>query len=190
MAENIPQFGKNKEQNMNENNLLQNAQNRFLADEFFMLSWASAVQHNKVWNEIETDAEKNEFRRKMQGKIESLLLSYADASIESKQHIINIEQLKEFSKIEGEELKIGTVQKLFNMMCKYYWCAGWIKEPPHLPIDRLNFERINKKGINWTEIEDIDSYKKIIELFAEVAEKENLSLSVWVVINWHRRSAK
>ena len=43
----------------------------------------------------------------------------------------------------------STAQKYFNMMCKYYWCAGFIEEPPELPIDSINLSKI---GIKDTEI--------------------------------------
>ena len=62
---------------MAENILLQNEKNRFLADEFFMLSWAAAVQHNKTWKEISEESEKKEFRNSVKRELERIMLEYA-----------------------------------------------------------------------------------------------------------------
>ena len=77
------------------------------------------------------------------------------------------------------------------MMCKYYWCAGYIKEPPHLPIDRINLKKAGIKGkdmVNWTEIEEPQVY---INLINKIKEKTSgQSLAQWEVDNWNRRSYK
>ena len=127
---------------MNENILLQNEKNRFLADEFFMLSWAAATQHNKTWEQITEESDKKEFRQKIKNLLEKMMLNYADKIIDSITHIKNIQLIQDFSKDEGEKLDIGKCQKLLNMMCKYYWCAGWICEPPDMPIDSINLSKM------------------------------------------------
>ena len=91
----------------------------------------------------------------------------------------------------GNRLNFGTCQKLLNMMCKYYWCVGFIEEPPHLPIDRINLENAGIKGkdmVNWTEIEEPQVY---INLINKIKEKTSgQSLAQWEVDNWNRRSYK
>ena len=55
------------------------------------------------------------------------------------------------------------------MMCKYYWCAGYIKEPPHLPIDSINLKNAGIKGKCWTkDINDKNDYKEIIDWLSKV----------------------
>lgn len=34
-------------------------------------------------------------------------------------------------------MKIGHAQKALNLYLKYMWCAGWVREPPHCPFDRI-----------------------------------------------------
>uniref|UniRef100_UPI0025D27464 hypothetical protein n=1 Tax=uncultured Treponema sp. TaxID=162155 RepID=UPI0025D27464 len=67
---------------MNENILLQNEKNRFLADEFFMLSWAAATQHNKTWEQITEESDKKEFRQKIKNRLKKMMLNYADKIID------------------------------------------------------------------------------------------------------------
>ena len=188
---------------MNENILLQNEKNRFLADEFFMLSWEAAVQHNKVWNSLKTKNEQRIFRQKIKNRLEKMMLNYADKIIDSITHIKNIQLIQDFSKAEGEKLDIGKCQKLLNMMCKYYWCAGWICEPPHLPIDNINLKNLPKENykelcdelnckdkINWTEdLNNDDNYGKVINAFSNFAKSHGYeSVAVWELCNWKRKS--
>ena len=194
---------------MNENILLQNEKNRFLADEFFMLSWEAAVQHNKVWNSLKTKNEQRIFRQKIKNRLEKMMLNYADKIIDSITHIKNIQLIQDFSKAEGEKLDIGKCQKLLNMMCKYYWCAGWICEPPHLPVDSINLESLEsdkteyenlkstlgitgKNKIKWTnDISKIKKYEFIINAFSNFAKSQGYdSVAVWELCNWKRKSNK
>ncbi|MGN0730960.1 MAG: zinc-ribbon domain-containing protein [Treponema sp.] len=62
----------------------------------------------------------------------------------------------------------STVQKYFNMMCKYYWCAGFIEEPPELPVDRINLSKIGKKD-SWTKgIITKSNYEKVMRTFVRM----------------------
>lgn len=74
------------------------------------------------------------------------------------------------------------------MMCKYYWCAGFIEEPPELPVDRINLTKIGKND-SWTkEIITISDYEKVIEEFCSNESILNeSSLAVWELKNWNRR---
>lgn len=97
----------------------------------------------------------------------------------------NIQALKDFSKEQGNELNIGAVQKLLNMLCKYYWCAGWIQEPPHLPIDRDMLGTI-KSATAWTHLDSIDEYKELIAAFKEKSKAEGFnSLAQWELTVWN-----
>ena len=73
-------------------------------------------------------------------------------------------------------------------MCKYYWCAGFIEEPPELPIDSINLSNIGIRD-SWTqEIITISDYEKMIKAFCsnECVSSEG-SLAVWELKNWNRR---
>ena len=74
------------------------------------------------------------------------------------------------------------------MMCKYYWCAGFIEEPPELPVDSINLSNIEIKD-SWTKkIITKDDYEKVIEDFRtnESVSSES-SLAVWELKKWNRR---
>lgn len=188
---------------MIENTLLQNAKNRFLADEFFMLSWAATVQHNSTWKNLTCKCKQREFRKKVKEKLESMLLEYSSNPVEAEKHLDNIKRLHDFTKDNGEEFDIGKCQKLLNMMCKYYWCMGWICEPPDLPIDGMNLKELTddeyenlreklgeKQKINWTEcITDEGKYTDIIDAFREHIKADGFSsLAIWELRTWKRKS--
>ena len=69
-------------------------------------------------------------------------------------------------------------------MCKYYWCADWISEPPHLPIDSINLKKIKINNISWTRLDNVDEYKELIEDFKQ--RTKSTSLSLWELKNWTR----
>ena len=170
------------------------SQRKFLKNEFFMLSWGAAVQHNGVWNKNTTDKEKGIFRKKIKIFLEDKLSKdYSKRKVTEDEHIANIEELQSEIEKKGKDLLIGdclnfgTCQKLLNMMCKYYWCVGFIEEPPHLPIDSINLKNAGIKGKCWTkDINDKKDYEKIID---DIRKKTgSLSLSEWEIVNWERRN--
>ena len=167
---------------------MQNAKNTFLANQFFLSAWAASVRRNKTWENLEGN-DRSEFRQKMKAKVEQILLSYTHP-IDSETHIKNIEDLHKFSKDNGVEFNIGKCQKLLNLLCKYYWCAGWICEPPHNTLDKQIICKVaNKendlKNQNWTKIDDIETYKKIIDEVTAYAKNEGYdSAVVWELCNW------
>lgn len=171
---------------------MSNSKEQFLKNEFFMLSWGAAVQRNGVWKNNPTKKTKDGFREKIKPFLENeLLKDYDKRKVTEGEHITNIEKLQAKTKELGNALNFGTCQKLLNMMCKYYWCVGFIEEPPHLPIDRINLENAGIKGkdmVNWTEIEEPQVY---INLINKIKEKTSgQSLAQWEVDNWNRRSYK
>ena len=176
--------------------MISQEQKKFLENMFFAASWSAASGHNRVWggeyrgkgNPIAH--KRAEFRSRLQDKAESLLDQYKDKTPSEEQHIANIQALKTFSKEKGNELNIGTVQKLLNMLCKYYWCVGWIQEPPHLPIDSIMRKRLPPEILmhttKWTHLDSIDEYKVMIAAFKEKSKAEGFnSLAQWELKTWN-----
>ena len=171
---------------------MSNSKEQFLKTEFFIFSWKAATEHNLVWNKNTTDKAKGNFRKNIKEFLEEKLSKvYGKRKVTEEEHIKNIADLQEKSIELGNRLNFGTCQKLLNMMCKYYWCAGYIKEPPHLPIDSINLKNAGIKGkdmVNWTEIEEPQVY---INLINKIKEKTSgQSLAQWEVDNWNRRNYK
>ena len=164
------------------------SQRKFLKNEFFMLSWGAAVQHNGVWNKNTTNKEKGNFRIEIKKFLEDKLSEvYSKRKVTEEEHITNIEKLQAKTKELGNALNFGTCQKLLNMMCKYYWCVGFIEEPPHLPIDSINLENAGIQDKCWTkDINDKTDYKAIIDGIRK--KTGSLSLSEWEMVNWKRRN--
>ena len=178
---------------------IQNQKELFLKSEFFMLSWDAAVQQRnreqKLFKDKISDKKKNKFKYDLFEFTEKILETYREKRVNSDAHHENLLQVYNFIRKEKEIFADGsyafnfsTAQKYFNMMCKYYWCAGFIKEPPELPIDSINLSKIGIK-YSWTkEIITIIDYKKKIEDFCsnECVLNES-SLAVWELKNWERR---
>lgn len=166
---------------------MSNSKEQFLKTEFFIFSWNAATEHNLVWNKNTTDKAKGNFRKNIKEFLEDKLSKvYGERKVTEEEHIKNIAELQEKSIELGNRLNFGTCQKLLNMMCKYYWCVGFIEEPPHLPIDRINLENAGIKDCNWTQIEDKNEYKSIIDKIRKKAGSQ--SLAEWEKVNWKRKN--
>ena len=178
---------------------IQDKKESFLKKEFFMLSWDAAVQQRNrgqgLFKDNISDKKKNEFKYNLFLSTEKILKDYKKNKVNSNAHHENLLKVRNFIREKKEIFADGsyafnfsTVQKYFNMMCKYYWCAGFIKEPPELPIDSINLSKIGK-NYSWTkEIITISDYEKKIEDFRsnECVLSES-SLAVWELKNWKRR---
>ena len=80
---------------------------------------------------------------------------------------------------------------------KYLWCLNEIEEPPHMPIDRLilgELFKISDKSkenlilkTNWTELDSIVIYEKIIILARSLISN---SLSSWEAETWNKVTEK
>ena len=163
-------------------------QKKFLKTELFIFSWEAATEHNKVWNSSMTLQQKQNYKNELKLFLEDMLNEYLIKIIDEDEHIQNILNLQTKTEELKNKLNFGTCQKLLNMMCKYYWCSGLIKEPVHLPIDRINLKNAGIKNCNWTELDDKDTYKRLVAKFKEVTAGK--SLASWELENWCRRNFK
>ena len=79
--------------------------------------------------------------------------------------------------------------KLLNLQLKYLWCAGMVKKPPHCPVDRIILEKTKLRGkCNWTEIDSIERYEEVIQVFTEQADSEGFKhIADWELCNYSRR---
>lgn len=86
-------------------------------------------------------------------------------------------------------LSVGTAQKLLNLALKYYWCLGWLPEPPHFPVDsRIQESLPAESRMKWTSISKLDEYQSIIDCATEQL-KEGESLARWELHNFKRRNS-
>ena len=183
---------------MSETNI-QNQKEIFLKSEFFLLSWAAAVQQRnrgqRLFKDNISDEKKNEFKKNLFEFTEDILKTYQTQRVNANVHHENLLQVHKFISDrkgiftdDSYAFNFSTAQKYFNMMCKYYWCAGFIEEPPELPVDSINLSNIGIKD-SWTKkIITKDDYEKVIEDFRtnESVSSES-SLAVWELKKWNRR---
>lgn len=107
------------------------------------------------------------------------------------QHIKNIEDFctwvtENYSNIlRDKKLRIGIGQKIINLYLKYLWCIDKIKTPPHCPFDRNIILLLdNKNNLNWTEIDDVNIYKELVELAKNKAK--SITIAEWELNSFNR----
>ena len=165
--------------------------NEFLMHEFFILSIGGAFQRGNVYEKKNvSEDERKEFRKELEKELIEISKSYINGEVASEKHIENINKLINFSKgkkiLNDERLKFGIAQKLLNLYLKYLWCSEKIKIPPHCPFDRIILEKLGVKD-NWTQMDNLESYKKWIESAKIVSEKNNLKIAEWELGAFNRR---
>lgn len=148
---------------------------KFLNNEFWILTFGAAFQRANVYKDNVSDSEKGEFKTKTRAYIEMSLLSHYRTTVSDEMHIENIYALSEFTKqfqniLQNGALNFGVSQKMLNLYLKYLWCQNKISEPPHFPVDRRIQENIGFRPIvSWTKFDDSADYMRIINF----VRKEN-----------------
>lgn len=173
------------------------AQLNYLVSELGILAWGASVQRAHIYKNGIDPAPKpvGEFRQHATRFLSSELLPQYKYLVDESQHYRNIERLIKFATEKGQTVlgpqgyKYGVAQKLLNLTLKYHWCLGLAEEPPHCPVDRTVINKTRFKGkINWTEINDRTKYKTIIEDVRRLALAQGLSIAVWELTCFSRRS--
>jgi len=114
------------------------------------------------------------------------------SNVGEKEHIENIKQIAQditsrYSKVlKGNKFRIGRAQKLLNLYLKYLLVLGEIPEPPHCPFDR---KIIKKLGLDsdWTKLDSMDDYKKMVEKARNIARDNNVSIAEWELKMWSQK---
>jgi len=94
--------------------------------------------------------------------------------------------------LRNGRFRIGSAQKGLNLYLKYLWCAGEIIAPPHCPIDGGLIVKLGSafRGNSWTQIDDIEQYKKVIAAAQNKGKKEAKSLAEWELHYWNDENVK
>ena len=163
----------------------------FLMHEFYVLSIGGAFQRGNVYKKDNvSENDKKNFRDKLEKELILISNQYIEKEISGEKHIKNIQRLIDFSKnnkiLNGEKLKLGTVQKLLNLYLKYLWSATKIKIPPHCPFDRIILGKLGIKD-NWTQLNNLETYKEWVDVAQKEATKINLEIAEWELEAFNRR---
>lgn len=131
------------------------------------------------------------FRDALRRELDRLAQQYL-VPVSDKKHVANIETLAnavseaQRSALRGGRFRIGPSQKALNLFLKYLWAAGWIPEPPHCPLDRIIISRFPVAlQRNWTDLDDISEYRRLIDEARRNASTQSLSLAVWELRTYH-----
>lgn len=204
----------------------------FLKLIMFSNSWDKAIHQRsggRIYKKNIPDAKKEALKnakkiihsakKEVKTMLEGFLSNqYAKGKVSDDEHFENIKKVQNMlldcqNKCDAEVLdeecllsRVSTAQKLLNVMCKYWWAAGWIKEPPHCPVDGIVCEKLPKDVRNklnvqgrfaWTYcLEDDDKncdykdskYGTVIEALKKVADKT--SLAQWELELWNKKVQK
>ena len=169
--------------NINTNRLRTNDdREKFIHDEILMLVILGTLGRNPTYNGRATDAQKNEFRTDLKGRLDKLSKKYEQRSVNDIEHEDNIRLLSDamsnkFSSIlKCNRFRIGSAQKALNLYLKYLWCLGKIDMPPHCPVDGIILRSL-KCDDKWTELDCIEKYRHFIKKAKEKAG--SLPLARW-----------
>lgn len=171
-------------------------QQQFLYAEVRMLAWAGSVQRAHLYKAIPKPdvAEIEAFRKLIFDHIESRWLPIYEKGCSAEQHLLHLNELVAYgtsvgAKVLGVEgYKLGVAQKLLNLLLKYLWSLGWIKEPPHCPVDRIILGKtVLCDQLNWTQMVRQDDYVRAIDAIEQRAEAEGLSIARWELKSFSRR---
>ena len=161
----------------------------FLNNEIWILTFGGAFQRANIYKDNKvTTKDRKEFREALRNHIEGIVVNQYQDKIDSEKHIVNIQSIVNFSQNNsfGEApiaINFGVAQKLLNLYLKYSWCSGKLNtDPVHFPVDRLIQGKLNKEAeeLNiptrklkaWTQFEDEEEYKKVIEFAEKVRVKK------------------
>lgn len=164
----------------------------FLIEEIWMLTFGGAFQHSGIYKPNTKEKERTKFRKKLREYIEnSILVKYKTKVTDNAVHLQSIQDICNYTANYNQILKgpinIGISQKLLNLALKYYWCLGILPEPPHCPVDRIIQKKLYKQPlVNWTELDNMDTYDQIIADIKVLAEKDGLTIAQWELENFDR----
>jgi hypothetical protein len=156
---------------------------KFLNDAFLDLTVRATVQRSKTYRGGAKDTDKAKFREELRKQLTELAQQYS-TNMDNDDHIRNIERLadslsEEFAPVlEGGRFRIGSAQKALNLYLKYLWCAEQIHMPPHCPFDRKIIELLGC-NINWTTLDNVESYRHLVETAHAKAKAGNVCLAQW-----------
>lgn len=158
-------------------------------------TFSAAFQRNPVYHEtvITGDPRRRQLREFIAQKLVLIYQkSRADGEITEEILIKHITDLKQTVSaaygphLADGQLRIGTCQKLINIYLKFCWCLiPDFPEPPHCPVDRIILQELQApfNYLSWTQLDDINEYKSIINQIRGVAN--NGSIAKWELLAYN-----
>jgi len=172
-------------------NKFSEAKLNFLKNEIWILTWSATSQRANIFSKNMTENDRKKKRNEIKKTVFTIFEEFE--SLEKITEDILVQKIlylvKNFNS-KSFKFNVGHSQKLVNLLLKYYWCMGWIKnEPPHCPIDRivLSKARIKSEGKtpSWTKMDNIEDYKKYLKDIKKIAYPKSIAL--WELEIFNRR---
>ena len=95
--------------------------------------------------------------------------------------------------LNNQCLRFGRAQKMLNLYLKHLWVGGYIGTPPHCPFDdNILTELFGAKSYTpWTQMNNIDEYKRWVNKAHQVAENEGYaSIAEWELVKFNEYQAQ
>jgi len=163
-------------------------QEHFLKEEFLTLSINGALGRSNTYLESASEKDRINFRTDLRLELREISAKYT-TTVAEQTHVSNIQGLangltsKYRSLLVGGRFRIGIAQKALNLYLKYLWCLGLIPLPPHCPFDKRIIDQLPEcADLNWTLINTIDDYMKLVKAATKRAAPK--SLSEWELRAW------
>jgi len=174
-------------------NWLEEQKTLFIKNEIFTLSILSAFRQGKGYPIYKKKGVSENERMSFHDFLKKELIKYESIykkQVSDDKHIGNILHIQREVNSRFRNilyLRLGRVQKFFNIYLKYLWVLNWIPEPPHCPFDSMVINRLGAVD-RFTEFDDVDTYKKLLKLARIQSKKEKKSIAEWELTFWNRMS--
>jgi hypothetical protein len=173
--------------------LLKTKKGKYINYEIWIMTFGGAFGRANVYASNVGEDERLDFRMAIRENIDALVTTrYRESPVSSERHVRNLAKIKSWIDanyspiLRNGEIRFGVVQKLVNLFLKYNWCMGLIMTPPHCPFDRTIIEMLKLKNPpNWTELNDVSTYNKLVERAAELAKP--MSIAEWELTAYSRK---
>lgn len=175
---------------------LQMVKSRYMDGEILTLTINGGLGRGVPIYSSSDEKDRETFRLHIRKKLKEYALLYKHG-MNGERHTENVKRFaedvsKNFKHILiGGRLRIGRAQKLLNLYLKYRWTMNLIEAPPHCPFDSLIIGRMkgDVRGIAWSGIEDIEDYKKLVEV-ARKAKDADETIAEWELRVWNEINGK
>lgn len=149
--------------------------------------WAStrsgAFQRSGIYAGKVTEENKAKFRKDTKGFLFThiFLEYYKSAITEAKLKTLIetfINRNAGNTALQRKALRYGNAQKFVNLYLKGMWVLGYLKIPPHFPVDRIMMKRL-KINENWTAMDEKKYASVIIKARDKVKGTSFKSIAEW-----------
>lgn len=161
-------------------------QNKFKSELLWSATRQGSFQRSKIYkNKNINESAKLEFRIFVKDYLyKKVFENFFNSNISEKQLLKLISGLQLAVKLKyktillGGNLRFGNAQKIVNLYLKNMWIAGWIKTPPHFPIDRIIQNKF-QKIVPWTNMNRTEYFSIIFEAKNHMIKDGYKNLATW-----------